>query len=57
MAERDFHNIEKMIPVDNGIYTWKSKFLGKIKVRYDHGEWFLLSNSDRLPDNVVRWWR
>ncbi len=52
----EFKDIRKERPAEDGIYTWKAPF-GNIRVRYDHGEWFLCSNGDRLPDYVVRWYR
>jgi len=56
MNYENFHNINHLIPAESGTYTWKSKQMGYIKVKYDHGDWFLI-NGDKLPDRVVQEWR
>lgn len=56
MSYKDFNNTSEKLPAEDGYYTWDSYF-GYIPVIYQKGVWFLRSNKEALPDNVVKRWR
>ena len=56
MSYTDFNNIADKLPAQDGYYQWNSYF-GIIPVIYQKGVWFLRSNKEPLPENVVRRWR
>ena len=52
----NFHDATTALPVGSGIYTWWSRQLGHITVKWIEGQWFFM-NGDMIPNNLVKWWK
>ncbi len=60
MADRDFKDIKKIIPAEDGTYQWETpRQMGRyiVKVLYVKGLWYYYSNGDQIPGRLVKWWR